>query len=227
MTVTRLTCPLCHAEAPEDEISTQDGRTFQHCPVCDLVFVSPAFLPGPAEERAQYDHHENSPEDAGYVRFLEQLATPMLPYLKTGWRGLDYGSGPNPTLSGLFRAQGLTCDDYDPVYGPLHLEPPYDFIVSTECFEHFHRPYGDLVRICDLLAPGGLLGVMTLLWTDLHRIPEWHYARDITHTTFYHARTFDYMEHAFGLHQVWSDSRRVVILRADSAARAACSGTDA
>jgi len=74
------------------------------------------YLPDPATEEARYKAHQNSPQDAGYVRFLNQAITPALPYLNGSMRGLDYGCGPTPTLSGLLNAHGLYCENYDPYF---------------------------------------------------------------------------------------------------------------
>jgi 2-polyprenyl-3-methyl-5-hydroxy-6-metoxy-1,4-benzoquinol methylase len=72
----------------------------------------------------------------------------------------------------LLEERGLTCSNYDPFFFPDTLkkaddgdtclnEAPYDFVVSSECFEHFYTPREEILQINDLLKPGGWLGVMT------------------------------------------------------------------
>lgn len=165
--------------------------------------------------KARYELHKNSIEDADYVDFLNRIIRPMLPYLHNDMRGLDYGSGPSPVLSQLVRRQGFTCEDYDPFFADRSLQPPYDFIFSTECFEHFHYPRVDIQRICTLLKPGGLLGIMTGRWTILKSFANWHYTHDLTHVSFYHAKTFDYLCRHYGLTILWQDEKRSVIFRRD------------
>jgi 2-polyprenyl-3-methyl-5-hydroxy-6-metoxy-1,4-benzoquinol methylase len=68
--------------------------------------------------------------------------------------------------------RGLTCSNYDPFFFPDTLkkansgdiclnEPPYDFVVSSEYFEHFYAPRKEILQINDLLKDGGWLGIMT------------------------------------------------------------------
>jgi SAM-dependent methyltransferase len=183
-----------------------------------LIFVDPAHFLSPEREKARYATHENGIKNEGYVAFLYRLLRPMLPLLDAKMRGLDYGSGPGPTLSVLARQHGIACEDYDPFFANRPLHPPYDFIFSTECFEHFHQPAKEFQRIHDLLKPGGLLGIMTEHWTTLPAFAEWYYTKDPTHVSFYHANTFDFACNRFEFKSVWRDDKRVVILRRHSAA---------
>ncbi len=211
-----ITCPLCLTTGQTTEVNGQDNRRYYLCHTCALIFADPAHhLPLVAEE-AHYRTHENSIENSGYVRFLNRLLHPVLPYLNETMRGLDYGCGPGPTLSQLVRQQGIACADYDPIFFDHPLEPPYDFILSTECFEHFYHPQQDIARICGLLAAGGVLGIMTETWTSLDNFATWYYPRDPTHTSFYHATTLDFVCQHFGLEMLWQDGRRVFILRRHS-----------
>lgn len=167
----------------------------------------------PEEEKARYATHENSIENDGYVRFLNRVLHPMLPFLDKTMRGLDYGCGPGPTLSQLVRQHGIACEDYDPLFANGDLRPPYDFILSTECFEHFHNPSQDIHRLCSLLKPGGLLGIMTERWATLEQFAMWNYTTDPTHTSFYHDDTFTFLCNRFALELLWHDENRVMILR--------------
>ncbi len=190
-----------------------DERRYYLCDTCALICVDPAHHLAPDAEKAHYTTHENSIENAGYVHFLDRVIQPTLPYLNTTMRGLDYGCGPGPTLSRLLRRQGIACEDYDPLFVPRAPRPPYDFIFSTECFEHFRLPHQEIRRICALLRPGGLLAVMTERWTTLEHFAQWYYPRDPTHVAFYHADTMRYVCTRFGLTVLWQDADRVVIFR--------------
>lgn len=190
-----------------------DERRYYLCDTCALIFADPAEHLPPAEERARYELHQNSIENEGYVRFLNQLVEALLPHLDAGMRGLDYGCGPAPTLSLLLRRRKIACDDYDPLFADRPPRPPYDFVAASESFEHFRRPVEEIERILSLLRPGGLVGVMTERWTTLAAFAGWHYTRDRTHVSFYHADTFGFMGARFGLTPVWVDADRIVILR--------------
>lgn len=207
-----MNCPLCKGEKRE-AISGPDRRDFFWCPHCQLIASPPRDHLNMAEARQRYSQHRNGPEFPGYVDFLNQIITPTLPYLDPAMRGIDYGCGPNPTLSHLLRQQGLRCDDYDLIFFPDVPTPPYDFIFSTECFEHFAAPHADIAQLVQLLKSGGYLAIMTLLWTTHEDFPTWFYARDPTHLCFYHAETLDWMSRAFGLQPIWSDQTRCFLFQ--------------
>jgi hypothetical protein len=45
-------------------------REYLRCGRCRLVFVPPSDFLDPAAERAEYERHENDPDDPGYRAFL-------------------------------------------------------------------------------------------------------------------------------------------------------------
>lgn len=175
-----------------------------------------ALLPDPATEEERYRAHQNGPQDSGYVRFLQQAINPALPFLSSGMRGLDYGCGPTPTLGGLLKAHGLHCENYDPYFYPAAPAKPFDFIFATEVVEHFFYPAEALQKISGLLLPGGILTIMTEPWISLDGFADWHYAKDITHTCFYHAKTMDYICTRYGFELLNQVSPRVSVLRKNS-----------
>lgn len=206
-------CPLCKTPAPFTHIEGPKGRGYLLCQNCQLIFMERKFLPDPAAEKERYKAHENGPQDAGYVRFLNQAITPALPYLNANMRGLDFGCGPAPTLIGLLFAHGLQCENYDPYFFPDLPEGCFDFIFSTEVVEHFYQPDEELQRLNELLKPGGILTIMTEPWVSLEEFSEWHYAKDITHVSFYHAQTITYICARFGFEILNNASPRVTVLR--------------
>lgn len=207
-----MQCPLCLIRRTTD-VHGADERRYHLCGNCSLIFADPQHHLSLMAEKAYYATHENSIDNPGYVRFLNRIVRPMLPCLDSDMRGLDYGCGPGPTLSLLMGRHGIACDDYDPLFADRPLRPPYDFVISTECFEHFHRPSRELRRILSLLRPGGLLGIMTERWTTPEAFADWYYTRDPTHVSFYHANSFEFMCRHFGFTPVWMDASRVAILR--------------
>ena len=207
-----MPCPLCRLGESEP-FGDYDARTYRHCPRCRLIFVPETFWPSPEDERARYDSHQNSPDDAGYVSFLEKLATPLTERLHPGARGLDYGCGPSPVLCQIIESKGFTIHPYDPFYFPGIPTEPFDFITSTETFEHFRHPGEEIIRLRDLLKPGGLLGVMTAFWDEDTFRNNWHYRRDFTHLCFYRRETMDWICGAFGFEIISCDGERVTIFR--------------
>jgi SAM-dependent methyltransferase len=128
-------------------------------------------------------------------------------------RGLDYGCGPQPTLSKILARFDLVCYDYDPLFDFEHPYREYDFIFATECFEHFHLPGKEFNKIDGLLKPSGHLGIMTERWESLDRFDYWYYKNDPTHVSFFHDKTFSYISKEFGYKIKSADRNRVMVLQ--------------
>lgn len=208
-----LPCPLCMTCHEKQIITGADQRKYYLCAQCSLIFIDPCHHLSPEEEKQHYATHENHLQNKGYVRFLNQLLEPMLPYLDSLMHGLDYGCGPEPTLSQLVKQHGIACDDYDPFFANAALRPPYDFILATECLEHFYYPKKEFQRMCEWLKPGGVLGIMTEHWATLEQFKTWYYTKDPTHVCFYHEKTLEYLCRHYGLVRLWDDNKRVSIFR--------------
>ena len=187
-------CPLCHSV---DIVAyhADKAREYLTCPVCALVFVPAAQHLSRADEKAQYDQHDNRPDDPGYRRFLSRLYEPLNQRLKPGSRGLDVGCGPGPTLSVMFEEAGHHVALYDPYYAPDQsvLAAAYDFITLTEVVEHMSAPGRELDRLWSLLVPGGQLGIMTKRVRDRAAFATWHYITDPTHISFFSETTFQWL----------------------------------
>jgi hypothetical protein len=186
-------CPLCETSAGQPFHS--DSREYLRCPACSLVFVLPHQFLSPGEERAVYDHHQNSPDDPRYRHFLSRLFTPMSDRLAAGSCGLDFGSGPGPTLSVMLAEAGYPMEVYDPLYAPdtEPLRRQYDFITASEVVEHLHHPRRELDRLWSCLRPQGLLGIMTKRVIDRRAFSSWHYKNDPTHVCFFSIKTFEWL----------------------------------
>ena len=208
-----IPCPLCSDRREKEPISGPDKRDYLHCLSCQLIFVQPHHLPSVDQERARYQQHQNSFIDSGYRDFLTTAIEPLLPHLHPTMRGLDYGCGPTPVLASLIEQQGLECEVYDPFFYRKALTHPYDFILSTECFEHFHHPRQEIERICTLLSPSAWLGIMTELWQTPQAFATWPYARDTTHVVFYHFKTLHFLTTLFPLRLHFCDQQRVALFQ--------------
>ena len=191
-------CPLCGAKGREPLILAE-GRRYLDCPCCGLIWMHPGDrLPG-EEERARYETHENHPHDLGYRAFLDRLCAPLVRRLPPGAEGLDFGSGPGPTLSVMLEEQGFPMRIFDPFFAPdaQALDREYDFITCTETAEHFFDPGREFRRLDRLLRPGGWLGVMTEVVDEDRSFQEWYYVRDPTHVTFFRRSTLEWIATSF------------------------------
>lgn len=206
-----MNCPLCTTDVKK--IVEAGSRRLHECRHCRLVFAEPAARLTPHELRKRYLLHENTIENKGYCDFLDQVIRLAKPHLTPGSQGLDFGCGPGPTLSKLIRADGFVMTDYDPIFFDRPLIPPYDFIFSTECFEHFEEPKKDITHVTSLLREGGVLALMTELWDNSKDFKKWPYAADLTHVSFYSRETMTYISQTFDLAPLTDDGKRVFIFR--------------
>lgn len=206
-------CPLCHATAL-DCLHRDQRRSYYRCTTCHLIHVPRQYHLPPDEERRRYDTHQNSPDDSAYRDFLGRLLTPLLPQLRSGEQGLDYGCGPGPTLSLMLEEHGHPMAVYDPFYAndPAVFERRYDFITCTEAIEHFARPDEEWRRLLSLLKAAGQLAIMTALHDEDSDFAGWYYKNDPTHVAFYSVATFAWLARRDGLRaEFYGDS--VVIFR--------------
>lgn len=208
-----MTCPLCHEFHSVLLSNTKYGQSLWHCRNCELVFKPESQHLSPESEKKRYQHHQNSNLDEGYRKFLNQLLDPALQALsEQSFRGkplatariLDFGSGPFPSLANLVQERGFQCKLYDPYFAPDQelKEKTWDLILTSEVVEHFRSPDQDWQKLTSLLAPRGLLAVMT----QFHHLKDqqhWWYAEDPTHLCFYNEKTWAFLEKNFALESLF------------------------
>jgi len=207
---TSFICPLC--QSPQtNKFSYSENREYHHCQNCDLVFVPEKFFVSRIDEKEKYDNHQNSPENKGYCTFLDKLLLPLQEQLNSGDRGLDFGSGPGPTLCVLMQERGFQMDIYDIFYHDNRqvFQNKYDFITSTEVIEHLHKPLEEIERLWSCLKEGGVLGLMTAFRIDAFE--TWYYKRDLTHIIFFTPRTFEWLAKKLGASVTIPESGVVIL----------------
>jgi hypothetical protein len=128
------------------------------------------------------------------------MADFLVPKLLPGWKGLDYGSGPGPTLSVMLEEKGFQMKIYDPYFAPQTdvFNRTYDFITCTETVEHFSQPGREFKRFDQLLRKGGWLGIQTEFLNSDPQFPSWWYRLDPTHICFWKRETMDWVSRRFG-----------------------------
>ena len=188
-------------------------RAYFQCLTCSLVFVDPDQFLSKKDEKTIYDFHQNSMDDKGYKRFLSRMIVPMQEGLPRNGYGLDFGSGPGPVLSEMFKEAGFSMALYDRFYAPdlKVFKKQYDFITATEVVEHLHDPGKELKRLWACLKPGGRMGIMTKLVIDKKVFASWHYKRDLTHVCFFSKTTFKWLAYRLRADLVFA-AKDVVLL---------------
>ncbi|GFD93548.1 2-polyprenyl-3-methyl-5-hydroxy-6-metoxy-1,4-benz oquinol methylase [Alteromonas sp. KUL154] len=213
-----MSCPLCLSSVTPSHYHSDKKRDYFRCDACSLVYVAPDQLPSMEQEKQEYDLHENDFEDEGYRKFLGKVLTPLTPFLNASrdkeLRGLDFGCGPAPVLASMLELKGVHMQTYDPFYAktPEVLKQKYDIITCTEAIEHFHTPHREWTLLNELLAPRGLVAIMTKRVIDKARFANWHYKNDITHVSFFSEATFEFLAQRDGF-EVTFPASDVVLMR--------------
>ncbi|MCP4132135.1 MAG: class I SAM-dependent methyltransferase [bacterium] len=191
-------CPLC-GSSDIDAFFEDKKRVYRRCSFCKLVFVPERCHLSAADEKAEYDLHENDAQDQGYRKFLSRLSRPLLEKLDANQKGLDFGCGPGPALSVMLEEHGHQVDIYDPFYynDPLVYNKKYDFICATEVAEHLREPNKEFTALFQMLKQGAWLGIMTKMVIHKQAFSTWRYAHDMTHICFYSRSTFEYIANRF------------------------------
>ncbi len=211
-----LNCPLCHGGSV-DGYHSDALRDYYQCNQCQLVFVPPWQHLSQEQEKAHYDLHQNSPADHRYRQFLSRLADPLIAGLEPGAQGLDFGSGPGPTLSVILEEAGFSMAVFDIFYAndTAVLQPEYDFITATEVVEHLSQPGEVLDSLWSGIKTGGYLGLMTKLVVNKEAFSRWHYKNDQTHVCFFSRETFDYWCQSWGVEAEYPANDVILIRKID------------
>lgn len=195
-----IRCMLCASD--DNEFFFKDKfRAYRRCNVCSIIFVPISFHVSIKEEKVRYEKHNNNPHNIGYRQFLERITVSIKSRFAEGADGLDFGCGPTPLLADLLADDGFEMEVYDPFYAADKsvLENKYDFIVSTEVFEHLNNPLQEFRKLFSILKDNGILAVMTRLYNDSMDFKTWHYKNDRTHICFYTVETFDWLAKNLGV----------------------------
>jgi len=134
------------------------------CANCELIFLEPSERLENKEEKLRYSQHQNSREDPGYRRHLLRLWHPVESRLESSESiGLDYGSGPEPTMQQLLAEKGVSLQIWDPFFAnaPSFHNKSFDFVLCNEVAEHFYDPYKEFLQLDQFLKTRAYLSLGT------------------------------------------------------------------
>lgn len=207
-------CPMC-ACRDRSILAGPDDREYYACHYCRLVYCDPDSFPDPNSERERYMMHRNSPENEGYLAFLQRAVRATAGVKEIEGDLLDFGCGHTPVLADVLKSYpNIKLALFDPFFypDPAALNRVYDLVFCIEVVEHFHDPRQSWQVLTDLLKPGAVLTVMTHFLDDPDGFSKWYYARDRTHVCFYQPCTMDWIADNFKLKIIPSGDPRVCIL---------------
>ena len=208
-----ITCSLCQSDKTS-HFHKEESRQFLICLNCEYVFVPKIYQLSEDEEKSRYDTHNNDPKDVRYRQFLSQLSEPLLKKISDNSFGLDFGSGPGPTLSLMLEDYGHKVALFDKFYAKdtSVFNRKYDFITATEVIEHLSNPMTEINRLIKCLNDGGYLAVMTQILTSKINFSNWYYKNDPSHIGFFSKKTLNYLASNLDL-EVEFISERVIFFR--------------
>ena len=213
MVIEIITCPLCQSKN-HSLIFKDSHREYLKCSDCDFVFVPKNYHLSETDEKLRYDTHNNDPMDFRYREFLSQLTVPLLEKILEKSDGLDFGSGPGPTLSLMLEEAGHCVELYDKFYASNEhiFTKRFDFITATEVIEHLREPRFELKRLTAILKPGGYLALMTQILTEEVNFSDWYYKNDPSHIGFFNERSLMCLANDLEL-EITIHSERVIFLK--------------
>ena len=214
--INKIACPLCKT-SNSSKFYKEKFREYLRCLSCDFVFVPKMYHLSDAEEKSRYDTHNNDPNDHRYRHFLSQLLVPLLERIQQKSNGLDFGSGPGPTLSLMLEECGHSMDLYDKFYANdiSVFEKKYDFITATEVVEHLSEPMAEISRLIKMLNNQGHLAVMTQILTPQIAFSSWYYKNDPSHIGFFTKKSLSFLASYLNI-EVYFISERVVFFQKNS-----------
>jgi cyclopropane fatty-acyl-phospholipid synthase-like methyltransferase len=206
-------CPLCKSDSVSN-FSNVNEKTYYRCNACSLIFLDEKFFLSGNEEKLRYASHNNDTNDERYIKHLSKLTDKLIPYLKQGNVGLDYGCGEGKPISFILGKDGYVVDNYDLFFynDKELLKKKYDFITCTETAEHFHNPAEEFDLLDSMLKPDSRLAIMTNLYSNDIKFDEWWYHRDPTHVCFYSITTFKWIAKKYNWEILIYDSTDNIII---------------
>jgi hypothetical protein len=202
-----MICKLCNSQTVE-LFGNDTKREYYRCAECELVFVPEMYYLSYVDEKARYDLHENSVNNSGYVKYLNELVTIIKEQYHTRSSIIDFGSGKNAVLSALLRMEGFECSAFDPLYGysiDFSIDK-FDVVVMCEVIEHLRDLHKDLLSIRDILKKQTSIIIRTQLYPHKTEFLKWWYIQDQTHINFFSEKTVEYT--AYLLHLAFAKTAK-------------------
>ncbi|SFV70374.1 Methyltransferase-related protein [hydrothermal vent metagenome] len=187
------------------------------CYYCQFISKDPKVYPNFETQETRYNLHQNKEDDVGYQAYFQKFLDFTLPLLKEEIQdALDFGCGRTSLLAQMLEKKNITCDYYDPIYHPNILQDNkcYDLIVSTEVFEHLHKPKEVFASLVGKLNPKGYLAIQTAFHpNDNEKFKTWYYPQDSTHIVFFTPKTFEVLSKMYGCKVIKDNDKNMIVIQ--------------
>lgn len=195
-----MICRLCKSSKC-NYLSKDKRRSYFFCDNCGLIFVPKQDHVGLSEEKDRYEKHENSINNKGYIKFLNEIVKTVKRYAEKDSKILDFGCGKSEVLGYLLKRNGYKCTGYDPLYekGFVQVNSKFDIVILCEVIEHLRELDKELDLLKELIKPEGKLIIRTQLYKTPDSICKWWYTGDITHINFFSKKAIEHFASKIGL----------------------------
>ena len=203
-----MNCPLCkHHGKPFY------GGEFFICKNCSGLYKDRKNYVDVRAERRRYEEHNNDVNDIRYQKFVSPITTYVLANFKAHHSGLDFGCGTAPVISKVLQDNGYKIHQFDPFFANKVelLDGTYDYVISCEVIEHFHKPDAEFKLLKNILTTDGALICMTHLYDDDIDFKKWYYKNDPTHVFIYRRETIKFIADHYGFTNCEISNRLIVL----------------
>lgn len=207
-------CKIC-SKPTQSFYDKRMKSDFFYCKECHYFFKDEENFLNSEAELAIYNQHNNSLDNEGYVKMLEDYVSYAITPFKPNTI-LEFGSGPTPVLSELLKQKKYSVDIYDKYYASEKVfeGKEYDLISSTEVIEHIEDVKGVMSFFHKHLKSGGYLSLMTNFHKDsIEEFQKWWYPCDRTHISFFNQHTFQTLTEIFSFEVIKSDNKKIIVLQ--------------
>ena len=210
-----MRCYICK-ESTKKFLNNKTNISFYHCENCEFICKEPSLYQAIELQKERYDLHENSANSDGYRAYFQRFLDFTLPLVGSPKSALDFGCGESSLLASMLKEQNIECDYYDPIYHPkgLKAKKKYDLIVTTEVFEHLHKPQEVFATLLEHLNDGAYLAIQTEFHpnnTELFK--KWYYHQDPTHIVFFRAKSFEVLANLHNTKLIADNKKNMLLIK--------------
>lgn len=201
-----MICPLCFKSQNLTVISGPDDRLFRNCSHCKLNFTNTKL------KRSEISVAKQNNKVAKSSKLMKKLLETVNFSGERGGKAICIGTKVGVDFQNALQKTGYDFDFEETNYISSGSEPAYDLVMAIGTFEDFFFPAKEVDQITNLLAPEGILIIVTDLWQNLEQFSKWTFAKNPHHVSFFHEDTFNYVCEKYGFKKLSFEEGRIMVL---------------